>query len=463
MKTRIYNSAGAEKVQNAPPEYLMGEELAYATITTTFVQPSTAAANVYNAGLSVTVTGDGVNPVVLTCTAAYAESNAATPTFGVMIVDGGTGTPMSGFTYTAGHAIFEPSGTGKSMPVNVTTRIAPFTGTKTFTVATRNDSGGAATVSLYADANVPATLRAFRAKSVAQYAVPSCRVYNSTNFSVGTSGTDTLVTFDSERWDTSSMHSTASNTGRIYAPVAGIYDLKAHLNFAANGTGQRYAFFKVNGSRIVALTTQPANATIITAVNPSSEVKLNAGDYVEVWAWQNSGGALNISASSEYSPDFSMTFVGPGTDTPAISGKELLNGYVEKTSNHTTATLNSGGTVREALSTMNITVTGDGITPVLLEFWCAGNWASTLGTNPTALNMEIWDGTVGSGTKVCVTDDYLVTTSQPRGAVHMRRRVAAFTGSKTFTVAVSNNTASNSVFVIDGFTAAPMYLRATWV
>ncbi|MBN1120681.1 MAG: hypothetical protein JXJ17_06350 [Anaerolineae bacterium] len=58
----------------------------------------------------------------------------------------------------------------------------------------------------------------------------SCWVYNSSNISWPTAY-DTLVTFNSESWDTDSFHSVASNTDRLTAPQDGLYLVGAMLHF----------------------------------------------------------------------------------------------------------------------------------------------------------------------------------------------------------------------------------------
>ena len=58
------------------------------------------------------------------------------------------------------------------------------------------------------------------------------RVHNSANISVSDS-TWTSMTFDSERYDTDSIHSTASNTSRLTCVTAGKYLIIATLFLVA--------------------------------------------------------------------------------------------------------------------------------------------------------------------------------------------------------------------------------------
>lgn len=137
------------------------------------------------------------------------------------------------------------------------------------------------------------------------------RVYNSANIST-TSGADTALTFDSERYDTDTIHSTSSNTGRLTATTAGKYHISGTVAFAANGTGARGLGIKLNGSTFIALVRLPAVAggSDITALTIDTEYDLSATNYVELIAYQTSGGSLNVSAGGNYSPEFMMTKIG---------------------------------------------------------------------------------------------------------------------------------------------------------
>lgn len=138
-------------------------------------------------------------------------------------------------------------------------------------------------------------------------AKPSCRVYNSANISHTTSGTWQVVTFDSERWDTGGMHSTVTNTSRITIPTGcgGKYLIGYNLGFATNTSGLRGAQVYVDGSIVIEhQLTDTVSASYSWLLSGSTLASLSAGQYIELRAWQNSGGALNIAANSNYSPEF---------------------------------------------------------------------------------------------------------------------------------------------------------------
>ena len=140
---------------------------------------------------------------------------------------------------------------------------------------------------------------------------PHCRVYNSAAISLATSNVDQALTFNSERYDVGGCHSTASNTGRITIPSGegGKYLITGHVEIASNATGDRQLSIRLNGSTAIAAQRVGANASSVTIQSLSVVYALAAGDYVELWALQSSGGALNVTASGNYSPEFTAMWL----------------------------------------------------------------------------------------------------------------------------------------------------------
>lgn len=132
----------------------------------------------------------------------------------------------------------------------------------------------------------------------------TARVYNSANISVANAIYATL-TFDSERNDTADMHSTSVNTERLTVAVGGLYIIGANAVFDVNGTGSRGIRIRLNGSDVIAeMFVDAVSATYATSVSVSTAYKLSANDYVEMRVFQSSGGALNVLALGNYSPEF---------------------------------------------------------------------------------------------------------------------------------------------------------------
>lgn len=139
---------------------------------------------------------------------------------------------------------------------------------------------------------------------------PACRVYASGNQSIG-NATFTAVTFNSERFDTDGMHSTSVNTARVTAATAGIYQITGHLVFAS-GSGTRNARIRLNGVTSIAEQETPVT-TATRAVTVTCLYELAVGDYVELLAYQDSGGALNILGNGtvpNYGSELSAVWVG---------------------------------------------------------------------------------------------------------------------------------------------------------
>lgn len=117
-------------------------------------------------------------------------------------------------------------------------------------------------------------------------------------------GTGTPITFDVEDLDQNigalAQHDNVTNNSRFTAQYAGWYELGGAVGFAANTTGQRVANWIVNGSSINAsqVTDQALSALGNKVAARSKHVFLNVGDYVELTAFQNSGGALNTNVTS---------------------------------------------------------------------------------------------------------------------------------------------------------------------
>lgn len=141
---------------------------------------------------------------------------------------------------------------------------------------------------------------------------PACRVYNNAGLSIP-NNTETLLTFNSERFDTNTMHDTVTNPGRITFNTAGLYIVTAHVDWASNAVGDRRTLFKLNGTTYIAwVENMPNNAGASTSQVLTTLYKFVAGDWVAAYGHQTSGGALNVNSTANYSPEFSAVWVGLG-------------------------------------------------------------------------------------------------------------------------------------------------------
>lgn len=152
-------------------------------------------------------------------------------------------------------------------------------------------------------------------KAVAGADRAACRVYNSAVQAL-TTAVQAAITFDTERFDTQSIHSTVSNTSRLTVPASwgGIWLIGGCCGFAANATGSRSLFLKVNNTTYIGNIRIAADATAsaTTDLAIASTYALVAGDYVELIALQSSGGNLNTSQVANSTPEFWMLWMGTG-------------------------------------------------------------------------------------------------------------------------------------------------------
>lgn len=136
------------------------------------------------------------------------------------------------------------------------------------------------------------------------------RVYNNADQTIPNAAS-TILTFNSERYDNGGLHSTASNTSRLTAQRAGVYLITATAEFDFHATGVRSLAILQNAFTYLAIemrnacTAAPERMTITTLFH------LAANDYVELEAYQNSGGDLDVPSAAASSPEFAMQWLGP--------------------------------------------------------------------------------------------------------------------------------------------------------
>jgi hypothetical protein len=111
----------------------------------------------------------------------------------------------------------------------------------------------------------------------------------------------TAITFNTNAFDSNSVHSTATNPSRFTVPVGlgGKWRISYKVCFAANATGVRISFLRKNGvddthNIIGSAVFMPPNGTLNTTNTTTITENLVAGDYVELFIYQTSGGALNV-------------------------------------------------------------------------------------------------------------------------------------------------------------------------
>lgn len=130
------------------------------------------------------------------------------------------------------------------------------------------------------------------------------------NFTAGTSitnNTPTVFVFNNTRW---ANGVTLTSTTKLPATVAGKYAIGAGIEWAGNASGSRYVQLRLNGTTTIAMTEDDPSAASPLNQEVNTIYDLAVSDYIECIVYQNSGGALNVTAVSNYSPEFWMVRLG---------------------------------------------------------------------------------------------------------------------------------------------------------
>ena len=135
---------------------------------------------------------------------------------------------------------------------------------------------------------------------------PSARVRHSVDQAIMDS-TDTALTFDTEDFDTDTIHDGANPT-RLTAVTVGKYVIYGQVHWEGNTSKQRAIFIRLNGTTAISRVQSQATSD---AVDPNrqmvaTEFDLAVGDFVELIARQTSGGSLDVDAAGSESPVFGM-------------------------------------------------------------------------------------------------------------------------------------------------------------
>jgi hypothetical protein len=128
---------------------------------------------------------------------------------------------------------------------------------------------------------------------------PRCYAYKTADGALATSTWD-AINFGAEAYDSHSAHDNSTNNSRLVAPESGLYDLRAHGAWATNSTGIRGLNIRKNANAVqtggtdLVMVVIAGNGTTEARLIASVDVQLVAGDYVELFAYQSSGGSLNV-------------------------------------------------------------------------------------------------------------------------------------------------------------------------
>jgi hypothetical protein len=124
--------------------------------------------------------------------------------------------------------------------------------------------------------------------------------------------TSTAVVFSAENFDTSAFHDNTTNNTRITIPSGktGYYQVNlASGTFDPSATGVIYFEIKKNGSVIMETPGVKLVSGVYAGQGYSWIFYLTAADYIQLYANQSSGGAINL-YSNQANSNFSFSYLG---------------------------------------------------------------------------------------------------------------------------------------------------------
>lgn len=142
--------------------------------------------------------------------------------------------------------------------------------------------------------------------------VPALQMRHNTTQSIPDNVFTTLAFDTEDTSDTFGAHDLVTNNSRFTAPAAGVYLISGGPSFAPSAAGVRGVRLLRNGTEIPGTQTMisPSSAGIGTSPPAKpTEVNLSVGDYVQMDAYQNSGGALLTAAAGSAHSTMCVTWV----------------------------------------------------------------------------------------------------------------------------------------------------------
>ncbi len=136
---------------------------------------------------------------------------------------------------------------------------------------------------------------------------PRSHAYINANQSLATSGTAYAVTWTTNNYGTNYDNEFTASSSRLTANTAGLYHIAVRSAFAYNATGNRELQICKNSAGVAGggtvLTDTIVAAGTATGSPPlvmgsAFDIQLAAGDYLETFVTQSSGGALNLLAGA---------------------------------------------------------------------------------------------------------------------------------------------------------------------
>src|SRR6266498_3435152 len=121
--------------------------------------------------------------------------------------------------------------------------------------------------------------------------MPCARVYHNIAQTL-TNNVILALAFNSERFDTDTIHDTVTNNTRLTCKTAGVYEIGGSAEFAGNATGVRSLQILLNGATALVEQDITSTGAGVHRMCVSTVYQLAVNDYVEFRPLQPPGGLL---------------------------------------------------------------------------------------------------------------------------------------------------------------------------
>lgn len=126
--------------------------------------------------------------------------------------------------------------------------------------------------------------------------VPRAFVARSSAHNVGTGGGVTTIQWNTRNQDNDGMWGSTIPT-RLTIKTPGEYEIVSWILWPANATSYRQIYLLLNGGLYACKTEQPNTVPTVYSQEITRLIQLDAGDYIETGAAQNTGGTLTLPAT----------------------------------------------------------------------------------------------------------------------------------------------------------------------
>lgn len=137
------------------------------------------------------------------------------------------------------------------------------------------------------------------------------RVYHDAAQTIANADATAYLAFNSERYDTDTIHDAVTNNSRLTCKTPGKYLIIGNIELVADADGLRTLNIVLNRTSVIgSMSVSPIGAAGTDRLNVTTIYDLALNDYVELRIYHSAGNNLNVNATANFSPEFMMQRIG---------------------------------------------------------------------------------------------------------------------------------------------------------